>query len=1127
MPPSLLRVLLALFACLSPSAAAAAPPACVEFNRDVRPILADTCFPCHGPDAARRKADLRLDVEAEALKDRGGRHAVVPGAPGRSELFRRVTATGRERMPPARTGRTLMPGQIGVLRRWIAEGARWQRHWSWIPPTRPPLPAVRERSWVRNPIDTFVLARLEREGLTPSPEADRTTLIRRVTLDLTGLPPTPAEVDAFLADSSRGAYARVVDRLLRSPRHGERMAFPWLEAARYADTNGYQSDGERSMWRWRDWVIDAFNSNMPFDRFAVEQLAGDLLPQPTLEERIATGFNRNHRGNAEGGIIPEEYAVEYVVDRVDTTATVFLGLTMGCARCHDHKFDPIRQREYYRVFAFFNNVPERGKAVKYGNSPPMILAPTPAQREQLRLLGRELAAAAARCRQLEPELAQAQATWEASLLRPAGSETRVARPESSKGVPVGAACRAGPGERPFRQKPGPFRQKGPTGTPFEDSGRATQGAALATREPTGTHGAAPGWTVTGGLAAHYPLDGDARDRTGRHPDGRFRDGAPAYVAGRTGRAAVFDGRRSLEAADVGEFGYLDKFTLSAWIQPRTARGVIVSRTADVEQGEGYSAALERGKVQVNLVKRWLDDAIRVETDECLSPGRWYHIAVTYDGSRVARGIRVYVNGRPAALRVNLDDLNQDFKSREPFRVGAGGGPANRFDGVIGDVRIYTRVLSAQEAGIVATPESVADIVRLPADRRTPGQAAKVRACFLEQFAPPAVRRAHRRLVDLARRRERFIEGLPTTMVMEEMARPRDTFVLLRGQYDRPGERVTPGIPASLGALPRGGPVSRLAFARWLVDRANPLTARVAVNRYWQIYFGTGLVKTAEDFGTQGEWPSHPELLDWLAAEFMSPSPRGGEGPGVRGWNVKALQRLIVTSATYRQSSRLTPTLRQRDPENRLLARGPRFRLSAEMIRDQALAASGLLAERLGGPSVKPYQPARLWDELADTAYVQSHGPDLYCRSLYTFWKRTVAPPSLLTFDAAGRETCVVRPTRTNTPLQALNLLNDVTYVEAARVLAERVMREARTPEERLTVAFRLAAARRPRAVELKVLVEGFRTHLAEYRRHPEAARRLVRAGEFRQPEDLDRTELAAYTAVASLILNLDETLTKE
>jgi hypothetical protein len=1048
-----LTVLLCLVAGLPP-AAAQALPARVEFNRDIRPILADTCFPCHGPDAARRKAGLRLDLEAEALKDRGGRHAVVAGAPGRSELFRRITAANRDRMPPARTGRVLSARQVELVRRWITEGARWQQHWSWIPPTHSLLPVVRNRSWVRNPIDAFILARLEREGMTPSPEADRTTLIRRVTLDLTGLPPTPAEVDAFLADRSPDAYERVVDRLLRSPRYGERMAFPWLEAARYADTNGYQSDGERSMWRWRDWVIDALNANMPFDRFAVEQLAGDLLPHPTLEQKIATGFNRNHRGNAEGGIIPEEYAVEYVVDRVDTTATVFLGLTMGCARCHDHKFDPIRQKEFYRVFAFFNNVPERGKAVKYGNSPPMILAPTIAQREQLRRLEQEMAAAEARCRKLEPDLAHAQAVWEASLKR----------------------------------------------------------------DP------APGWTITDGLAAHYPLEGDAREHTGRGAVGRSRDGEAAYVAG---RAAAFEGRRFLEAGVAGEFGYLDKFTLSAWIQPRTSRGVVVSRMVDVEQGEGYSVGLEHGKLQVNLVKRWLDDAVRVETEESLVPARWYHVAVAYDGSRVARGIRVYLNGRPAKLRVNLDDLNQDFKSREPFRIGAGGGPGSRFDGLIGDVRIYTRVLSAEEAGTLATPQSVAQIVALPAARRTPGQAAKVRACFLERFAPPALGRAHRKLVALSRRHERFVEGLPTTMVMEEMARPRETFVLTRGQYDRPGERVTPGIPASLGTLPEGVPVNRLGFARWLVDRANPLTARVAVNRYWQLYFGTGLVKTAEDFGTQGEWPSHPELLDWLATEFMAPSPHGGKGSGVRGWDVKALQRLIVTSATYRQSSRLTPILRQRDPENRLLARGPRFRLSAEVIRDQALAASGLLVERLGGPSVKPYQPARLWDELADMAYVQSHGPDLYRRGLYTFWKRTVAPPSLLTFDAAGRETCVVRPTLTNTPLQALTLLNDVTYVEAARVLAERVMRAARTPEERITLAFRLAVARRPRPLELKVLLAGFRAHLTEYCGHPAAARQLVRAGEFRQPQDLDRGELAAYTAVASLILNLDETLTKE
>ncbi len=1007
-----------LCAVLAGPARAEAPP--VEYNRDVRPILADACFHCHGPDRARRKAGLRLDTAEGATADLGeGTRAVVPGRPDQSELLRRVSsADDEQRMPPPRSGRKLTSAQVEVLRRWIGQGAKWQKHWAFLTPRRPALPPLKDRGWPRNPIDAFILARLEREGLRPSPEADRTTLIRRATLDLTGLPPTPAEVGAFLADTSPEAYERVVDRLLASPRYGERMAVRWLDAARYADTNGYQNDGERTMWRWRDWVIDACNANLPYDRFTVEQIAGDLLPGATLGQRLATGFNRNHRGNAEGGIIPEEYAVEYVVDRVETTATVFLGLTLGCARCHDHKYDPLSQREFYQVFAYFNNVPERGKAVKYGNSPPLVRAPTREQREQLA--------------RLEAELARAESDW------------------------AGLGARLDAAQRQWEEA----------------------GAAKAPAD----------WNIEDRLLVRLPRDGGTL------------------------------GRRVLEAGDVGNFGYLDKFSIALRVNPRGPRGgTLVSRMADTARAEGYSVGLEGGRVQVNLVKRWLDDALRVETERALEPGRWYHVLVTYDGSRVADGVKVYIDGRPEKLKVHLDDLNQDFRTREPLRVGGGGGPAGRFDGRIDEVRVYRDRLSPEEAGVVACADPVAAIAALPPAKRTAQQSRKVRAYFLAKSAPAPLRQAWGRVVGLRRQRERLVESFPTSMVMQEMPVPRETHLLLRGQYDRPGPKVAPGVPASLTPLPAGAANNRLGLARWLVDPANPLTARVAVNRYWEAYFGTGLVKTAEDFGTQGEWPSHPELLDWLATEFVR-----------TGWDVKAMQRLIVTSATYRQSSRATPELLRRDPDNRMLARGPRFRLPAETVRDQALAVSGLLAERVGGPSVKPYQPDGLWRELADTKYVRSRGADLYRRSLYTFWKRTVAPPEMMTFDAAGREACTVRRARTNTPLQALTLMNDVTYVEAARVLAQRVMREAGpTPEARLTLAFRLATARPPRPAELRVLVGNFEGHLAQYRADRDAALKLLGAGEAPRDERLDPGELAAYTATANLILNLDEVVTKE
>jgi hypothetical protein len=1016
-------------------------PEAVEFNRDIRPILSDACFACHGPDARKRKADLRLNTREGAFADlAGGGRAFAPGKPAQSVAWQRIaSANSRFRMPPPARVRQLTSHEKDLIRRWIEQGARWQKHWAFLPPRRHALPSLGPRDWLRRPLDTFILARLEKERLRPAAEADRVTLLRRLTLDLTGLPPTPPEVDAFVSDQRPDAYERVVDRLLASPRYGERMAVRWLDAARYADTNGYQQDGERIMWRWRDWVIDAYNSNLPFDRFTTLQMAGDLLPGATTEEVLATGFHRNHRGNAEGGIIPEEYAVEYVADRVETTATVWLGLTLGCARCHDHKFDPFTMKDFYGLFAFFNNVPERGKAVKYGNSPPLIATPTRLQMEHLARLDADLAAAGARVKQLEGRLLEAQSRWE-------------------KTVKPGVILLAPP-ER--------------------------------------------------GLAARFPLDGTP----GR---ARFVGRAGKFVPGKVGRAVELDGKQYLNAGSVGPFGFYDKFSLSAWTKPGATDGPILSRMQLGEE-KGYSLTLSGGRLQVNLVVRWLDDAIRVETEQPLAQDAWQHVLVSYDGSRWASGVRVYVDGQPRRLRVLLDELNQSFDTPEPFRIGAGGEPHDRFRGALADVRVYSRVVPAEEAEALAAPAPLSAILRTPAHERTRGQAGKLRAYFLARHAPVDVRAAHRRLAEVGEQRQRLLERIPTTMVMQEMPRPRDTHVLLRGQYDRPGPKVGPGVPASLSVWPAGQRRDRLGLARWLVAAENPLTARVAVNRLWQMLFGAGIVRTTEDLGAQGEWPSHPELLDWLAVEFR-------EG----GWDTKRFLSDVVTSAAYRQSSRVTPELWKRDPENRLLSRGPRLRLSAEMIRDQALAASGLLAERLGGPSVKPYQPAGLWRDLADTRYVADHGEGLYRRGLYTYWKRTVAPPALVTFDAAGREACSVRETRTNTPLQALNLLNDVTYVEAARYLAQRAIREGGgAATGRLRLAFRLVLSRSPWPAELKVLEAGLARHHRHYRADRDAARKLLRVGEAPRDGRLDVAELAAYTAVAGVILNLDEAITKE
>ncbi|RPI84242.1 MAG: DUF1549 domain-containing protein, partial [Planctomycetaceae bacterium] len=599
----------------------AAPPAEIQFNRDIRPILADHCFQCHGPDAAQRQGDLRLDTEAGARADLGGRQAVVPGELEQSELIARITSTDpAERMPPAASGKPLSPAQIELLKRWVAHGAAWQKHWSFLTPALPPVPETTRRDWVRNPIDVFILARLESEGLSPAPPADPVTLLRRVTLDLTGLPPTPTEVDAFLVDSSDRGYARVVDRLLKSPRFAERMAVRWLDAARYADTSGYQSDGERFMWRWRDWVLEAYQHNMPFDRFTIEQLAGDLLPAPTLDQQIATGFNRNHRGNGEGGIIPEEYAVEYVVDRVETTFTVWMGLTMGCGRCHDHKFDPLSQREFYEAYAFFNSIPEYGRAWKYGNSPPSIKSPT---REQQAALNR-----------LESVVGQAQAELDQQL------------------------------------------------APVE--------SLQAEWEKSATAAELADWSIDRGLVGHWPLDGDLRrlgpqDLKAAPPGSSVTSTAATsgnaagaevaaaaatmvFGAGRFGGAVDLDGSRFIDAGDHANFGFYDSFTLSAWIKPvGGAGGTIVSRMTDAEEADGWSLILKNGRLQLNLVKRWLDDALRVESEIEISPEEWHHVLVTYDGSRVASGVALYVDGAQAPLRPVLDLLNQTFASKEPLR----------------------------------------------------------------------------------------------------------------------------------------------------------------------------------------------------------------------------------------------------------------------------------------------------------------------------------------------------------------------------------------------------------------------------------------------------------------------------
>jgi hypothetical protein len=1015
----------------------------VEFNRDIRPILSDKCFTCHGPDAAHRKTKLRFDIESGAtIELRGGRRAIVPGDPEHSEMVRRISSNDKAvRMPPAYMGRErLSDHEIELLRNWVAQGAKWEPFWSFIPPKRSPIPAVKDGSWVKNPIDSFILNRLEREGLHPAPEADKRTLIRRVSLDLTGLPPTPRQVEEFVADKSPQAYEKVVDRLLAGPQYAEHMAYRWMEAARYGDTNGYQTDGPRQMWRWRDWVIDAFARNMPYDEFTVDQIAGDLLPHATLDQRIATGFNRNHRTSGEGGIIPEEYRVEYVADRAQTTATVWIGLTMGCARCHDHKYDPIYQKDFYRLFAYFNRIPnEKGFAYNYGNEEPYIKAPLPEQKQALLAFDKKVAEFEGRCQSLQSEVRRLQGNWERGLV----------------------------------------------------------------------HSPSADWTVTRGLVFRSDSKLAAEKVGGEAPLANEPIG-PAWH---------FDGKSFLQLnKNIASFGYLDPFTFSAWIKPENPKGAILSQAEDYFEGTGHGVYLIDGKVRLHIVHRWTDLALRLETVDAIKLNEWQHVLITYDGKRKASGVQIYLNGVPQKTKVLFDQLNEPFHvaDKTPFRIGAAGGL--RFQGSLGDVRVYNVALESDEAAAVAARESVSQIAAIPPSQRNRSQSEKIGLCFLQEGAPPKIKDAQAALHSALQDRERFQESIPTVMVMVDDPNARESFLLKRGAYDAPGEKVIPGIPEVLPQPRPEWPNNRLGLARWLTDRSNPLMARVTVNRYWQSYFGFGIVKTVDDFGSQGEWPVHPELLDWLAVEFME-----------SGWNVKAMQKMIVTSATYRQSSRVTPELLQRDPDNRLLARGPRFRLGPEVIRDSALAASGLLVEKVGGPSVKPYQPPGLWQELASGGgYVQDKGEGLYRRSLYTYWKRTVTPPFMANFDSPNREVCTVYENRTNTPLQALNLMNDVVYLEASRKLAERMMVEGgASPEGRIDYGFRLLLARSPKTSEQQIILKNLKDFETAYGRDPKAAEQFLNYGDSPRRPGLDPGQLAAYTTVASLLLNMDATITKE
>jgi hypothetical protein len=1007
----------------------------VEYNRDVRPILADNCFPCHGPDAARRQADLRLDLRDAALEAA----ALVPGKPAESQLIARVfSSEPHEVMPPPESNKRLSPAEKELLRRWIADGAEYQGHWAFITPQVPDIPRINGDGPI-NPIDHFIRQRLQQEGLTPAPEADRVTLLRRLALDLTGIPPTPDEVDAFVADASPEAYEKAVDRLLASPRYGERMAMHWLDYARYADSNGFQTDSSRQMWRWRDWVIDAFNRNLPFDQFTIEQLAGDLLAQPRQDQLVATGFHRNTRLNGEGGRIVEEWFAETVIDRVETTGLTWLALTVGCSRCHDHKYDPLTQKEFYQLFAFFNSIDEsgvldsEGGGRSSGNSRPLLTVPTETQLLKQKSLEAAIVTADEQVATTRQALAGLQSEWEAKFARQVGETTAVWKP-------------------------------------LEPAAVVSRGGASFKRLEDGS------WLATGQNPNHdlYTITAPLK---GTEFSGLRLEVLPDASLPNQSLGRAFNGNFVLTAVEA---------ELTAASLPKPVPVTFVRAATDYEQ-KGYEVS--------SIVSS--------------PPGRGWAIDGNDPAKRLARKAMFLAD---AVTSVPPDaTLIIRLKHDSSFA-----------DHNVGRFRLSWTELAPNVVKLEGTeiPETVLVALKVPAAERSAEQ-RDVLAAYFRDHADHPHRRAIAAAAEARKQLAEFQASLPTTMVMKELPQPRDAFILKRGEYDKPSEKVVRGLPAALPPLPHDAPVNRLGFARWLVSPDHPLTARVWVNRQWEKFFGTGLVKTVDNFGLQSEPPSHPELLDWLATEFVRLK-----------WDMKELQKTIVMSATYRQSSPVSAELLARDPENRLLARGPRFRLPAELVRDQALAVSGLLVERIGGPSVRPYMPEGVWDETSKygdlRGYQHDRNDGLYRRTLYTIWKRTAAPPTMLMFDSPSREVCTVKRSRTNTPLQALALLNELTYVESARVLGQKMIEAGgETPRERITWAFRRVTSRTPHATELEILVNGFERQRSKYQQRPDDARKLISLGQSKPAVELDPAELAAYTLTANILLNLDEVVTKE
>lgn len=1042
----------------------------LEYNRDVRPILAENCFACHGADSAARKAKLRLD-DREAAVDRG---AITPGKPDDSSIIERILLpeTDDLAMPPKSTHKVLKPEQKATLKRWILEGAKYQPHWSFISAKLTAVPVPNDpagKAWIKNPIDAYILEKLTAKGLKPNPEADRRTLIRRVAYDLTGLPPNPEDVNALVKDTSSDWYEKYIDKLMAMPQWGEHRGRYWLDYVRYADTHGIHFDNYREMWSYRDWVIKAFNRNEPFDQFSIDQLAGDLLPNPSLDQMVATGFNRCNITTNEGGAINEEYLVLYTRDRTEAANQVFMGLTAGCAVCHDHKFDPINQKEFYSMAAFFNNTTQQAMDGNIQNTPPIIPVPRDEDRPEWDKLSKEIEAIRKRLQWRKAFAASTFAEWKKTASPAALLD---ARPDQN--MPFYAWCDEGGGNQVrFVENGKPRSVPLPNGAEWKPGPTGNQ--ALSLKPPTAT--------------VSIPTAGD------------------------------FDGSKP--------------FSAGLWVQipQRGQNGGILARMAINKAYQGWDIYLDNDRFSSHLSAQWPNDGIKVTSKVGVNVNNWHHVFVTYDGSRTAAGLKLYVNGELQGVDVFAKDVNRNetelksinvpvksFHTDAPLTIGKRTNGQTLKQIHVNDVRLYDRALAASEVSYLAKSGKAAATLA-KADKRSTVEADELYNWWLTQFDLPYQKIQSGTSSLFAKEAELKARGTVAHVSAEKKAMP-EAYILARGDYDKRKEKVGPDTPKALPPFPNDLPKNRLGFAKWLLTPDHPLTSRVTVNRFWQELFGAGIVRTPGDFGITGELPTHPELLDWLALDFS------------KDWNVKRFFKLLVTSNTYRQSATVTNEKAEKDPLNKLFSRGPRFRMDAEMLRDTALAASGLLVPKIGGPSVRPYQPDGVWEAVAMIGsntrdYKRDSGESLYRRSMYTFWKRAAPPASMEVLNAPNRETCSVKRERTNTPLQALLTLNDVQFVEAARVLAEKAIK-AGGKDDAAVLAFisERLIARTFKPEEMKVVMASLTELRQEFKSKQAEAKKLVTFGESIADAKVDAGELAAWTMLTNQLMNLDEVLNK-